>query len=112
MTKAQDQGSQSMKEQADVSFSPKTQYHNNETSSSTLVPQVIPSVNMTQELEILFSPMFDEYFNEGTQGVSKSFTISDNQQHDTSPQLNVQPTSTPSIPRVTINAEEITTIKQ
>ncbi|GJU13158.1 copia protein [Tanacetum coccineum] len=55
-----------------------------------LVPNVVPTVNETdtslQELELLFSPVYEEYFNEGNKGVSKSSALSDNlQQHDTQP---------------------------
>ncbi|GKB94794.1 integrase, catalytic region, zinc finger, CCHC-type containing protein [Tanacetum coccineum] len=59
-----------------------------------------------QELELLFSPMFEEYFNGGNQGVSKSSALFDNHQKDTSPKLNVQPTSEPSTPTTNANAEE------
>ncbi|GJS09713.1 retrovirus-related pol polyprotein from transposon TNT 1-94 [Tanacetum coccineum] len=86
-------------------------YHNNEPSSSTLVPKVVPSANTTytsslQELELMFSPMLDEYFNGGNRGVSKSSALFDNQQHDTPPQLHVQPTLEPSTPTTNVNAEE------
>nr|GEW67060.1 hypothetical protein [Tanacetum cinerariifolium] len=54
--------------------------HNNKQSSSKLVPKVVPPVNKIatsqQELELLFSPMYEDYFNAGNQSVSKSFTIS------------------------------------
>ncbi|GJS12946.1 hypothetical protein Tco_0407418 [Tanacetum coccineum] len=43
--------------------------HNNEPSSSKLVPKVVPPADKTatsqQELELLFSPMYEEYFNLG-----------------------------------------------
>ncbi|GJY02814.1 retrovirus-related pol polyprotein from transposon TNT 1-94 [Tanacetum coccineum] len=86
-----------------------TAYHNNEPSSSTLVSEVVPSADTSdtslQELELLFSPMFDEYFNRGNQGVSKSSAISDLQQQDTSHTLNVQHISKPSTPSTNVNAE-------
>nr|GEU97714.1 hypothetical protein [Tanacetum cinerariifolium] len=54
--------------------------HNNEPSSSKLVPKVVPPANKTatsqRELELLFSPMYKEYFNAGNQSVSKSFVLS------------------------------------
>ncbi|GJS55960.1 pentatricopeptide repeat-containing protein [Tanacetum coccineum] len=59
--------------------------------SSTLVPQVVPTAYMTitsslQELELLFSLMFDEYFIGDNQVVSRSFTVTDKrQQHHTTP---------------------------
>ncbi|GKB56308.1 retrovirus-related pol polyprotein from transposon TNT 1-94 [Tanacetum coccineum] len=51
---------------------PEIQDHNNEPSSSTLGPKVVPALDTTissslQELELLCSPMFDEYFNGGNQ---------------------------------------------
>ncbi|GJZ96767.1 hypothetical protein Tco_0669101 [Tanacetum coccineum] len=43
--------------------------HNNEPSSSKLVPKVVPPADKIatsqQKLELLFSPMYDEYFNAG-----------------------------------------------
>ncbi|GJX73562.1 hypothetical protein Tco_0312157 [Tanacetum coccineum] len=65
---------------ADTSFNPKKEGlrvcselgihdHSNEPSSSKLVPKVIPPPDKTatsqQELELLFSPMYEEYFNAG-----------------------------------------------
>ncbi|GKC95675.1 retrovirus-related pol polyprotein from transposon TNT 1-94 [Tanacetum coccineum] len=90
------------------------QDHNNEPASSQLVPNVVPSAYKTdtslQELELLFSAMYEEYFNGGNQGVSKSFTLSnDLQQQDTPTTLNVQPTSEPTTPTTNVNAEEINT---
>ncbi|GJT60928.1 reverse transcriptase domain-containing protein [Tanacetum coccineum] len=58
------------------------QDHNNELSSSRLVPNDVPTTNKThtskQELELLFSPMYEEYFNARNQSVSKSSDVSDN----------------------------------
>ncbi|GKC21966.1 disease resistance response protein 206-like protein [Tanacetum coccineum] len=79
-----------------------THDHNNEPSSSKLVPNV-SSLSDTldsslQELELLFSPMYEEYFTAGNQSVSKCFALSDNSlQQDTQPTLNVQPTLEPII---------------
>ncbi|GJY23496.1 retrovirus-related pol polyprotein from transposon TNT 1-94 [Tanacetum coccineum] len=69
------------------------QDHNNEPSSSKLVPNFVPTTDKTdtslQELELLFSPMYEEYFNDGDKSVSKSFALSDNfQQQDTQLTLN------------------------
>nr|GEV47911.1 hypothetical protein [Tanacetum cinerariifolium] len=48
-----------------------THDHNNEPSSSTLVPNVSPSADaytlLLQELDFLFSPLFKEYFSVGNQ---------------------------------------------
>ncbi|GKD79553.1 hypothetical protein Tco_1342174, partial [Tanacetum coccineum] len=64
----------------DVSVELRSHDHNNEPSSSKLVPKVVPSAHKTatsrQELELLFSPMYEEYFNTGNPSVSKSSTLS------------------------------------
>nr|GEY06912.1 hypothetical protein [Tanacetum cinerariifolium] len=56
--------------------------HNNEPSSSKLVPKVVPSADTTtssqQDLELLLSPMYEEHFNAGNPSVSKSFALFDN----------------------------------
>ncbi|GJZ00741.1 hypothetical protein Tco_0518170 [Tanacetum coccineum] len=48
-----------------------TQDHSNEPSSSTLVPNVVPSANTIDpslnELELLFDPLYEELFNAGNQ---------------------------------------------
>ncbi|GJT22922.1 retrovirus-related pol polyprotein from transposon TNT 1-94 [Tanacetum coccineum] len=68
--------------------------HNNEPSSSTLVPNVSPSADtdapLLQELDLLFSLLYDEFFTAGNTNVSKSSFLSDNsQQQDTQPTANV-----------------------
>ncbi|GJR24417.1 hypothetical protein Tco_0972944 [Tanacetum coccineum] len=88
-----------------------TQDHNNEPSSLKLVPNVVPLADETdtslQELELLFSPMYEEYLNGGNQGVSKSSALSNNlQQQDTQPTLNVHSTLEQIIPPTNVNAEE------
>ncbi|GKD60888.1 hypothetical protein Tco_1298397 [Tanacetum coccineum] len=49
---------------------------------SKLVSNIVPIADETdtslQEMELLFSPMYEEYFNEGYQGVSKSSALSNN----------------------------------
>ncbi|GJY41719.1 hypothetical protein Tco_0428989, partial [Tanacetum coccineum] len=87
------------------------QDHNNEQSSSKLVPKVVPPADKTttsqQELELLFSPMYEEYFNAGNPSVSKSSALSDNlQQHDTQPTANIHPTLEPINLPTNVNAEE------
>ncbi|GJR11467.1 retrovirus-related pol polyprotein from transposon TNT 1-94 [Tanacetum coccineum] len=60
-----------------------------------------------QELDLLFSPLFEEYFSIGNQNVSKSFALSDNlQQQDTQPTLNIQPTLEPTTPTTNVNTGE------
>ncbi|GJW60339.1 hypothetical protein Tco_0109674 [Tanacetum coccineum] len=73
----------------DLLMEPETQDHINEPSSSTMVPEVVPITDMTdtsslQELELLFSPMFDEYFHRDNQAISSSSAFTDKrQQQDT-----------------------------
>nr|GEV60543.1 copia protein [Tanacetum cinerariifolium] len=72
--------------------------HINKPSSSKLVPKVVPSVNTTaplkQELDLLFGPLYDEFFTAGTSCVNKSSSPTDNStQHDTQPTLNAPPAS-------------------
>ncbi|GKE62811.1 hypothetical protein Tco_1513178 [Tanacetum coccineum] len=54
--------------------------HISERSSSKLVLKVIPPTDKTtrsrQELELLFSPMYEEYFNAGNPSLSKSSALS------------------------------------
>ncbi|GJU04356.1 retrovirus-related pol polyprotein from transposon TNT 1-94 [Tanacetum coccineum] len=100
---------------------PETQDYNNEPSSLMLVPLVFLTSDTTtrsslQDLELLFSPMFDEYFNKDNQPVPRSFTITDKrQQNDITPststtvavdlpQLNVYTTPVPTTPTITLNA--------
>ncbi|GJZ60220.1 hypothetical protein Tco_0616036 [Tanacetum coccineum] len=93
---------------AGTSFNPKKEGLR---SSSKLVPKVVPPAEKIatsqQELELLFSPMYEEYFNAGNPSVSKSSTLSDNlQQHDTQPITNIHPTLEPIIPPLKNNAED------
>ncbi|GKE17252.1 hypothetical protein Tco_1424829, partial [Tanacetum coccineum] len=89
----------------------------NEPSSSKLVPNVVPTTDeidtSLQELKLLFSPMYKEYFNRENKSVSMSSALFDNlQQQDTQPTLNVQPTLELIIPPTDDNAEEINTDKK
>ncbi|GJS25775.1 integrase, catalytic region, zinc finger, CCHC-type containing protein [Tanacetum coccineum] len=88
--------------------------HSNDPSSSKLVPNGSPLADTTdpslQELDLLFIPMYEEYFTVGNQSVSKSSALSDNsQQQDTQPTMNVQPILEPNTPPTNINAEETNT---
>nr|GEV61167.1 retrovirus-related Pol polyprotein from transposon TNT 1-94 [Tanacetum cinerariifolium] len=66
--------------------------------NSDLVPQiqnVLPSADTTvpsqQELDLLFGPMYDEFFNAGTSSVNKSsYTTDNSKQRDTPPTTNIQ----------------------
>ncbi|GKA94548.1 hypothetical protein Tco_0816586 [Tanacetum coccineum] len=80
--------------------------HNNEPSSSNLVPNVSPLANKTtpslQELDLLFSPLYDEFFN-----VPKYSSLSNNfPPQDTPPTTNVQTTKEPITPTTTVTVEE------
>ncbi|GJW25778.1 retrovirus-related pol polyprotein from transposon TNT 1-94 [Tanacetum coccineum] len=71
--------------------------------NSDPVPQlqhVSPSADTTtpsqQELDLLFGPLYDEFFNAGTSRVNKSSSPTDNStQQDTLPTTNIHPTSEP-----------------
>ncbi|GJS53868.1 retrovirus-related pol polyprotein from transposon TNT 1-94, partial [Tanacetum coccineum] len=70
---------------------------------STLADTTIPS---QQELDLLFGPLYNEFFNEGTSRVNKSSSLNDNYaQQDTLPSTNIHPTTEPSTP-THVNAEE------
>ncbi|GJR74139.1 retrovirus-related pol polyprotein from transposon TNT 1-94 [Tanacetum coccineum] len=86
--------------------------HNNEPSCSKLVPNVSPPVDNTnssqQELDFLFSPLFEEYFSVGNQSVPKSSSLFDNsKQQDTQPTTNIQTTIEQISPTITtVHVEE------
>ncbi|GJX51737.1 hypothetical protein Tco_0278582 [Tanacetum coccineum] len=93
------------------------QDNSNEPSSSKLVPNVVPTTDeidtSLQELKLLFSPMYEEYFNRENKSVSMYSALFDNlQQQDTQPTLNVQPTLELIIPPTDDNAKEINTDNQ
>nr|GEY64384.1 retrovirus-related Pol polyprotein from transposon TNT 1-94 [Tanacetum cinerariifolium] len=52
-----------------------------------------------QELDLLFGPLYDEFFTAGTLSVNKSSSLTNNSNlQDTQPTMNIQPTSEPSSP--------------
>ncbi|GJZ99087.1 retrovirus-related pol polyprotein from transposon TNT 1-94 [Tanacetum coccineum] len=58
------------------------------------------------ELDLLFGPLYDEFFNHGTSRVNKSSSHTDNSApQDIHPSLNIHPTSQPSTP-TNVYAEE------
>ncbi|GJY51196.1 retrovirus-related pol polyprotein from transposon TNT 1-94 [Tanacetum coccineum] len=70
---------------------------------SPLVDTTVPS---QQELDLLFGPLYDEFFNTGTSCVNKSSSPTDNSApQDTHPSTNIQPTSEPTTP-TNAHAEE------
>ncbi|GJT07925.1 hypothetical protein Tco_0842387 [Tanacetum coccineum] len=71
-------------------------------------PSADTTVPSQQELDLLFGPLYDEFFNDGTSRVNKSSSPTDNSvPQDTQPSTNIQPTSEPSTPTNT-HAEENT----
>nr|GEU87378.1 putative reverse transcriptase domain-containing protein [Tanacetum cinerariifolium] len=81
--------------------------------NSDPVPQlqnVSPSADTTvpsqQELDLLFGPLYDEFFIAGTSSVNKSTSHTENYaQQDTTPTTNIHPTSEPSTP-TNVHVEE------
>ncbi|GJZ09875.1 hypothetical protein Tco_0544158 [Tanacetum coccineum] len=72
---------------------------------------VSPSVDITiplqQELDLLFGPLYDEFFNTGTSRVNKSSSPTKNStQQDTLPTMNIHPTTEPTTLTTTIHVEE------
>ncbi|GJW33179.1 retrovirus-related pol polyprotein from transposon TNT 1-94 [Tanacetum coccineum] len=69
-------------------------------------PSADTTVPSQQELDLLFGPLYDEFFNDGTSRVNKSSSPTDNStlQH-THPSTNIHPTSEPST-TTNIHAEE------
>nr|GEZ85158.1 hypothetical protein [Tanacetum cinerariifolium] len=68
------------------------QLHNVSSSANAHVPS-------QQELDLLFGPLYDEFFAAGTSSVNKSSSpINNSNQQDTQPSTNIQPTSAPSTP--------------
>ncbi|GJY54831.1 hypothetical protein Tco_0446495 [Tanacetum coccineum] len=85
--------------------------HSNEPSSSKLVPNVSPLVDTTapllHELDLLFSPLYDEFFNACNRSVPKSSFLSNNSPpQDIPPTSNAQTTTKPITLTSTVTAEE------
>ncbi|GJU65992.1 gag-pol polyprotein [Tanacetum coccineum] len=79
---------------------PVPQLQNVSSSADTTTPS-------QQELDLLFGPLYDEFFNEGTSSVNKSSSLIDNsKQQDTPPIMNIQSSTKPTTPTTTVNAEE------
>ncbi|GJU53807.1 hypothetical protein Tco_1227521 [Tanacetum coccineum] len=59
-------------------------------------PSADTTVPSQQELDLLFGPLYDEFFNDGTSRVNKSSSPTDNSApQDTHPSTNIHPTSEP-----------------
>ncbi|GJT65460.1 retrovirus-related pol polyprotein from transposon TNT 1-94, partial [Tanacetum coccineum] len=75
------------------------QLHNVSPSADTIAPS-------QQELDLLFCPLYDEFFNMGTSRVNKSSSPTDNfAQQDTQPSMNIHPRTEPST-LINVHAEE------
>ncbi|GJV32552.1 gag-pol polyprotein [Tanacetum coccineum] len=62
-------------------------------------PSADTTVPSQQELDLLFGPLYDEFFNDGTSRVNKSSSPTDNSiKKDTLPSTHIQPTSEPTTP--------------
>ncbi|GKE47235.1 hypothetical protein Tco_1478493, partial [Tanacetum coccineum] len=60
-----------------------------------------------QELDLLFGPLYDEFFNAGTSSVNKSSSPTDNsKQQDTQPTTNIQSSTKPTTQPINVHAEE------
>ncbi|GJX44060.1 retrovirus-related pol polyprotein from transposon TNT 1-94, partial [Tanacetum coccineum] len=69
-------------------------------------PSADTTVPSQQELDILFGPLYDEFFNDGIYRVNKSSSPTDNStQQDTPPTTNIRPTSQPLTP-INVHAKE------
>ncbi|GJS03554.1 retrovirus-related pol polyprotein from transposon TNT 1-94 [Tanacetum coccineum] len=78
---------------------PAPELQNSSPSADTIVPS-------QQELDLLFGPLYDEFFNDGTSRVNKSSSPTDNSiKKDTLPSTHIQPTSEPTTP-TNVHAEE------
>ncbi|GKG38661.1 hypothetical protein Tco_0460373, partial [Tanacetum coccineum] len=69
-------------------------------------PSVDTTVPSQQELDLLFGPMYNEFFNAGTSRVNKSSSPTDDSaKQDTIPSMNIQPPLEPSTP-TNVHAKE------
>ncbi|GJR88146.1 retrovirus-related pol polyprotein from transposon TNT 1-94 [Tanacetum coccineum] len=65
------------------------------------------TVPSQQELDLLFGPLYDEFFNAGTSSVNKSSSPTDNsKQQDTPPTTNNPSSTEPTTPTTNVHAEE------
>ncbi|GJW29055.1 retrovirus-related pol polyprotein from transposon TNT 1-94 [Tanacetum coccineum] len=79
---------------------PAPQLQNVSLSADTTTPS-------QQELDLLFGPLYDEFFTVGTLSVNKSSSPTDNStQQDTQPTTNIHPSTEPIAPTTTVHAEE------
>nr|GEV59887.1 Gag-Pol polyprotein [Tanacetum cinerariifolium] len=71
-----------------------------------VLPSAYTTVPSQQDFDLLFGPLYDEFFNAGTSSVSKSsFSTSNSKHRDTPPTTNIQSSTEPTNP-TNANAEE------
>ncbi|GKF94996.1 hypothetical protein Tco_0284696, partial [Tanacetum coccineum] len=69
-------------------------------------PSADTTVPLQHELDLLFGPLYDEFFNDGTSRLNKSSSPTDNSiPKDTLPSTHIQPTSEPTTP-INVHAEK------
>ncbi|GKB72154.1 gag-pol polyprotein, partial [Tanacetum coccineum] len=69
-------------------------------------PSADTTVPLQQELDLIFGPLYDEFFNAGTSRVNKSSSLTDDSaKQETLPSTNIHPTTEPSTP-TKVDAEE------
>ncbi|GJX33285.1 retrovirus-related pol polyprotein from transposon TNT 1-94 [Tanacetum coccineum] len=108
-----------MKEKGDpcllVGYSTQSKgYHASDYDNSDPAPQLQNVSHTTdttvlseQELDLLFSPLYDKFFNAGTSSVNKSSSPTDNsKQQDTPPITNIQSSTEPTTPTTNVHVEE------
>ncbi|GKD63051.1 retrovirus-related pol polyprotein from transposon TNT 1-94 [Tanacetum coccineum] len=79
---------------------PVPQLQNFSSSADTTAPS-------QQELDLLFGPLYDEFFNASTSNVNKSSSLTDNsKQQDTPPTTNNPSSTEPTTPTTNVHAEE------
>nr|GEV07384.1 retrovirus-related Pol polyprotein from transposon TNT 1-94 [Tanacetum cinerariifolium] len=87
-------------------FGPVPQLRNVSSTADTTAPS-------QQELDLLFSPLYDEFFTTGTSSVNKSSSpIENSTQQDTQPATNIQSSSEPITPTTTVTTKENNTDNQ
>ncbi|GJT37783.1 hypothetical protein Tco_0937648 [Tanacetum coccineum] len=78
----------------------RTKLQNVSPSADTIAP-------LQQELDLLFGPLYDEFFNADTSSVTKSSSPTDNsKQQDTPLTMNIQSSIEPTTLTTNVNAEE------
>ncbi|GJT94559.1 hypothetical protein Tco_1090077 [Tanacetum coccineum] len=80
-------------------------------SSSSVPADYVSAADTTvpsqQELDLLFGPLYDEFFTAGTSNANNSSSpIDSSKQQDTPPTTNIRSSTEPTSPTTNVNAEE------